>query len=175
MINSKKKKGEKMKPSIIFDKQFTNKVEMILHSPCNIPSKMFEMTLVLDKNLSKEVVVEIVPHLLKTLKRHSEVFSNVRLNMVNWIDDCHIENQIIPMAMAMLSSRYDEYDKKATVKSYQGLMQNLKLFHARSKLIIVVTDGRYDVGDEEELRKIMQPFLYRKVMNVVVSDAIELR
>lgn len=164
-----------MKPSIIFDKQFTNKVEMILHSPCNIPSKMFEMTLVLDKNLSKEVVVEIVPHLLKILKRHSEVFSNVRLNMVNWIDDCHIENQIIPMAMAMLSSRYDEYDKKATVKSYQGLMQNLKLFHARSKLIIVVTDGRYDVGDEEELRKIMQPFLYRKVMNVVVSDAIELR
>ena len=59
-----------MNPSIIFDKQFTNKVEMIMHSPCNIPGKMFEMTVVLDKNLSKETVSEIVPHLLKVLKRH---------------------------------------------------------------------------------------------------------
>lgn len=164
-----------MKPSIIFDKQFTNKVEMILHSPCNIPSKMFEMTLVLDRSLSKEVVAELVPHLLKTLKRHSEVFANVRLNMVKWIDDDHIDNQIIPMSMAMISSHYESYEQNVTIKKYQSLMQNLKLFHARSKLIIVVTDGRYDVGDEEELRKIMQPFLYRKVMNVVVSDMIELR
>ena len=54
-------------------------------------------------------------------------------------------------------------------------MQKLKLFHARSKLIIVVTDGQYEVGDETELKKVMQPFLYRKVMNVVVSDTLEIR
>lgn len=164
-----------MVPSIIFDKQFTNKVEMILHSPCNIPNKTFEMTVVLDQNLSKDVVVEAVPHLLKVLKRHSDVFSNVRLNMVKWEADGKIDNQIIPMSMAMISSHYTDYAQKICVKSYLHLMQNLKLFHARSKLIIVVTDGTYEKGDEAELKKLMQPFLYRKVMNVVVSDTIELR
>ena len=107
-----------MTPSIIFDKQFVNKVEMILHSPCNIPSKMFEMTLVLDRSLSKEAVAEIVPHLLKTLKRHSEVFANVRLNLVKWIDDVHIENQIIILSMAMLSSHYEEYEPTQNMKNY---------------------------------------------------------
>ena len=164
-----------MIPSIIFDKQFVNKVEMILHSPCNIPSKMFEMTVVLDRNLSKDVAMEIVPHLLKVLKRHSEVFANVRLNMVKWETDDVIENQIIPMSMAMISSHYAEYEQMKKVKNYQALMRSLKLFHARSKLIIVVTDGEYETGDEAELKKLMQPFLYRKVMNVVVSETIELR
>ena len=49
------------------------------------------------------------------------------------------------------------------------------MFHARSKLIIVVTDGTYDMGDDAELKKVMQPFLYRKVMQVVLGDTIELR
>lgn len=164
-----------MKPSIIFDKQFVNKVEMILHSPCNIPGKMFEMTVVLDRNLSKDEAAEIVPHLLKVLKRHSEVFANVRLNMVKWEADGQIKNSIIPMSMAMINSHYADYKQNVTVKNYQELMQNLKLFHARSKLIIIVTDGKYESGDEAELKKIMQPFLYRKVMNVVVGETIEIR
>lgn len=164
-----------MTPSIIFNKQFTNKVEMILHSPCNLPNKMLEMTVVLDQNLSLDTVKEIVPDLLKTLKRHSEVFANVRLNMVRWLDDNCINNQVVPMSMAMISSHYDDYVKHITVKRYDKLMEKLKLFHARSKLIIVVTDEKYDIGDEEELRKIMQPFLYRKVMKVVIGDTIELR
>lgn len=161
--------------SIIFNKQFTNKVEMILHSPCNIPNKMFEMTVVLDCSLSKEAAKEIVPHLLKTLKMHSEVFANVRLNMVRWEDDEAIRNQVMPMSMAMLSSYYEDYAQKQVTKDYQKLMQNLKLFHARSKLIIIVTDGKYETGDTQTLKKIMQPFLYRKVMNVIVGDTIELR
>lgn len=161
--------------SIIFNKQFTNKVEMILHSPCNIPNKMLEMTVVLDCSLSKEKAKEVVPHLLKTLKRHSEVFANVRLNMVRWQDDTNMKNQVMPMSMAMLSSYYDDYEENSTSKDYQRLMKNLKLFHARSKLIIIVTDGAYETGNEDELKNIMQPFLYRKVMNVVVGDTIELR
>ena len=168
-------KGEKMNLSIIFDKQFTNKVEMILHSPCNISGKMFEMTVVIDRNLSKDVVTQLVPHLLKTLKRHSEVFLNVRLNVVSWIEDSRISNQIVPMSMAMLGSHYEGYEQNTVSKDYKALMQNLKLFHARSKLIIVVTDGAYEQGDTEELKKVMQPFLYRKVMHVVVKDTIEIR
>ena len=163
-----------MKPSIIFDKQFINKVEMILHSPCNIPSKMFEMTVVLDGNVSKEDIKEILPHLLKKLKMHSEVFANVRLNVVRWMGDGQIENKIVPMSMAMLASKYDDFEQNVVVKNYQELMKNLKLFHARSKLIIIVTDAGYEKGDEAELKSLMQPFLYRKVMNVVIGDTIEI-
>ena len=164
-----------MTPSIIFDKQFVNKVEMILHSPCNIPSKMFEMTMVLDRNLSKDEAAEIVPHLLKVLKRHSEVFRNVRFNMVHWRTNETITNQVIPMSIAMLGSHYEDYESHYQAKDYSCLMQNLKLFHARSKLILVITDGNYEISDEVELKKMMQPFLYRKVMNVVIGDNIELR
>lgn len=164
-----------MNLSIVFDKQFINQVERILHSPCNIPNKMFEMTLVLDENLAKEDARECVTHLLRTLKRHSEIFANVRLNMVHWKEDEQICNQVIPMSMAMMDSYYEKYESYTAKKSYLRLMKNLKLFHARSKLIIVVTDGAYEKEDEAELTKVMQPFLYRKVMNVVIGDTIELR
>lgn len=164
-----------MTPSIIFNKQFTNKVEMILHSPCNTGGKVLEMTVVVDCNLEKDAVVEIVPHLLRTLKRHSEVFANVRLNMLRWKKDGEYTNQVVPMSMAMISSHYADYEKGNESKNYKCLMENLKLFHARSKLIIVVTDGTYDMGDEAELKKVMQPFLYRKVMQVVLGDTIDLR
>lgn len=156
--------------SIVLAKQFTNKVEFILHSPCNIPSKMFEMTVVVDRNLSKEKVETYVPNLLRILKRHSDVFSNVRLNMVKWNSDTDICNQVMPMSMAMLGSYYEGYEQKRANKKYEELMKNLKLFHARSKLIIIVTNGNYTISDQGELTKIMQPFLHRKVMNVIVSE-----
>lgn len=155
--------------SIVFSKQFTNRVEQILHSPCNIPGKMFEMTMVVDSNLHKKEILNTIPKLLLILKRHSEVFRNVRLNIVNWYDDNNIINQVVPMSMAMLESRYNDYKQNISIKSYDRLMNNLKLFHARSKLIIIVTDGSYQASPKEELLKIMQPFLNRKVMNVVVS------
>lgn len=160
--------------SIVFNRQFTNKVEMILHSPGNIPGKMFEMTLVIDRNLKKEDVEEVVPHLLRTLKRHSEVFLNVRLNVVSWIGDEQILNEITPMSMAMIKSYYEKYEQNIINKSYLTLMKNLKLFHARSKLVILVTDGMYDKSDEEEVKRAMQPFLFRKVLQVVVNDGVEL-
>lgn len=160
--------------SIVFNRQFTNKVEMILHSPGNIPGKMFEMTLVIDRNLKKEDVEEVVPHLLRTLKRHSEVFLNVRLNVVSWIGDEQILNEITPMSMAMIKSYYEKYEQNIINKSYLTLMKNLKLFHARSKLVILVTDGMYDKSDEEEVKRAMQPFLFRKVLRVVVNDGVEL-
>lgn len=168
------KRGDNMNFSIVFNRQFTNKVEMILHSPGNIPGKMFEMTLVIDRNLKKEDVEEVVPHLLRTLKRHSEVFLNVRLNVVSWIGDEQILNEITPMSMAMIKSYYEKYEQNIINKSYLTLMKNLKLFHARSKLVILVTDGMYDKSDEEEVKRAMQPFLFRKVLRVVVNDGVEL-
>lgn len=167
-------KGANMNFSIVFNKQFTNKVEMILHSPGNTPGKMFEMTLVIDRNLKKEDVEEIVPHLLRTLKRHSEVFLNVRLNVVSWIEDETIKNEITPMSIAMIKSYYERYEQNIAEKSYLKLMENLKLFHARSKLIILVTDGMYDKSDEEGIKKVMQPFLFRKMLGIVVNDGVEL-
>lgn len=158
------------KISIIWARQFTDKIEQILHSPCNIPNKMFEMTIVVDSNLTIMQVKNNIPELLLILKRHSEIFKNVRLNIVNWNSDNNIINNLVPMSLAELQSYYDNYKQTITLKSYDTLMNNLKLFHARSKLIIIFTDGKYHEGPKEELTKLMQPFLSRKVMNVIVRE-----
>ena len=83
-------------------------------------------------------------------------------------------NEITPMSMAMIKSYYEKYEQNIINKSYLTLMKNLKLFHARSKLVILVTDGMYDKSDEEEVKRAMQPFLFRKVLRVVVNDGVEL-
>lgn len=156
--------------SILFSKQFTNRVERILHSPGSIPGKMFEMAVVVDESLSLSDVQNFIPKLLGILKRHSDVFLNVRLNVVKWNGDDDIKNEVVPMSIAMISSYYNEYEQNKKTKTYEILMNYLKLFQARAKLIIIVTDGKYKTEDEEKLNKIMQPFLNRKVMEVIVSD-----
>ncbi len=156
--------------SIVFLKQFTDRVERILHSPCYSPSKILEMALVIDESICKEYIEKTIPTLLKRLKMHSEVFANVRLNIVNWKADEDIKNNVVPMSMAMIPSYYDRYEQNDGIKTYEKLMEYLKLFQARSKLIIVITDGKYQVDNEDNLKKIMQPFLHRKVMEIVVEN-----
>ncbi len=153
---------------LIFFKKFTNEVERVLHSPGNIPGKTFEMSIVIDESLSKETVENVVPKLLQKLKRHSDVFANVRLNMVNWNKDV-ISNRILPMAMAMISSTYDDYKQRQENKDYNELIKNLRLFHARSKLILVITDGKYMVSSQEELDKLLKPFVGRKMIKIDVK------
>ena len=154
---------------LIFFKKFTNEVERVLHSPGNIPGKTFEMSIVIDESLSKETVENVVPKLLQKLKRHSDVFANVRLNMVSW-NKTSINNRILPMAMAMISTTYTGYEQRKEDKDYNELMKNLRLFHARSKLIILFTDGEYSISSKEELEALMKPFLQRKLIRVLVQD-----
>ena len=155
--------------------RFKNTVERILHVPGNYKGDVLEMAVVLDHNVSRETVSELIPQLFRTLKMHSEVFRNVRLNMVQWESDELISGQVAPMSMAGLVSYYDGYECRPVHKDLQKLIQYLKLFQARSKLIILVTDGANEEGSKESLKAAMQPFLDKKLMQLVVGDEIEIR
>ena len=158
-----------MNLSPVFLMQFKNTVERILHVPGNYNGGILEMAVVLDHNVSKEQEQELVPQLFRTLKMHSEVFRNVRLNMVQWESDEAIKNQVTPMSMAGLASYYEGYEQQTMCKDMKKLVQYLKMFQARSKLIILITDGVNEEGAAESLKAAMLPFLDKKWMWVVIS------
>lgn len=148
---------------------FKNTVERILHVPGNYTGGILEMTEVIDGALEQEKVSTYVPELLGSLKRHSEVFRNVRLNVVEWKSDERITTEVRPMPIVMCQSFFSEYEKYDTEKHLEKLVAYLKLYHARAKLIILVTDGRYLVECEEEVELAMRPFLDKKLMQIVLD------
>ena len=164
-----------MNLSPVFLMQLKNTVERILHVPGNYTGGILEMAVVLDHNVSREDIKELVPQVFRSLKMHSEIFRNVRLNMVQWEDDDVITNQVTPMSMAGLSSYYEDYESQNRRKDFLKLVQYLKLFQARSKLIILVTDAANEEGTPESLKAAMQPFLDKKLMQIVVGETLEIR
>ena len=164
-----------MNVSPVFLMKLKNTVERILHVPGNYTGGILEMAVVLDHNVSREDIKELVPQLFRTLKMHSEVFRNVRLNIVQWELDETITNQVTPMSMAGLGSYYESYENQIKKKDFLKLMQYLKLFQARAKLIILVTDGENEEGTPESLKAAMQPFLDKKLMQIIVGEGLEIR
>lgn len=159
-----------MNLSPVFLQQLKNSVERILHVRGNYDGGILEMAVVIDHCLSKEDVKEYVPQFLRALKMHSEVFRNVRLNMVDWISDSEILNKVSPMSMVMLSGYYEEYQSNSEEKNMESLVQYLKLFQARSKVVILITAGNCLASDEEALKKSMQPFLDKKMMQLIRTE-----
>ena len=87
-----------------------------------------------------------------------------------------IASKVSPMAMAGLSSYYEGYEKRNVKKDFLKLISYLKLFQARAKVIILLTDATYEAGTEESVRAAMQPFLDKKLMQVVVlGESLEVR
>ena len=158
-----------MNLSPVFLMQFKNSIERILHVKGNYNGGVLEMAVVIDENLEREQLQEILPQLLRTLKLHSEVFRNVRLNVVYWKSSEEISGKAVPMAMAGMPSYYVDYERHTAEKDFFQLVQYLKLFQARSKIVILLTDGSYE-GSIEEAKSAMQPFLDKKMMQVIVAD-----
>ena len=80
------------------------------------------------------------------------------------------------MSVVQLNSYYDDYEQCIKRKNFEKLISYLKLFQARAKLIILLTDGNYQVEQEELLQQAMQPFLEKKLMQVVLAgDGADIR
>ena len=158
-----------MNLSPVFLMKLKNTVERILHVPGNYTGGILEMAVILDHNVARADMQELVPQIFRSLKMHSEVFRNVRLNMVQWESDETITNQVTPMSMAGLGSYYENYESQKRRKDFLKLVQYLKLFQARAKLIILVTDAANEEGMTESLKAAMQPFLDKKLMQVIVK------
>lgn len=162
--------GNIMNLSPVILKKVKDTADRILHVPGNFTGPVLEMAVVIDGNLSREQVTEYVPELFRILKMHSRVFQNVRLNIVYWRADGDIKSKVSPMSMALLSSFYEDYEQVCGDKTFEELADYLKMYQARAKLIILLTDGTYHVKEEELLEQRMRPFLDKKLMQIVLRD-----
>lgn len=154
-----------MKPlSLVTVKKFKDTVERILHVPGNYRGGILEMAVIVDSRMQKEEVREILPQLLKALKQHGRIFQNVRFNYILWHGQ-KLQTKVCPMMQAMTDGFYQEYEKaEAEDKDFGQLIDKLKLFQARAKLVILLTGEKEPFWKDEDIQKRMQPFLDKKMM-----------
>lgn len=146
-------------------KLFFNDVERVLHVPGNLQGgNLTEMAIVLDYKLPLEQLQSISTDMVTVLKKKGELFRNVRLNVVKWISDEQIVAEILPLSMLGIGRGFEDYPNMPHTadKNMEELARQLKLFHARCKLIILISDGQWQVSDETVLNANLQPFLHKK-------------
>lgn len=133
--------------------QLKNQVERILHIQGNYTGGILEIAVVLDYDMPLPVLREKAAGILKALKLQGEVFRNIRLNVVKWISDECIVKEVSSAFDVQTGRVFEDYEacqeqKKTsqkspeteTPKSLDGLAGQLKLFYARSKLILILTE-----------------------------------
>lgn len=164
-----------MNLSPVFLHQFRDQVQRVLHVRGNFTDPVLEMTLVTDHSVDRAQMAEAVPALLRALKQQGDVFRNVRFNLADWLEDDRMENRVIPMMTVMVNGFFDTYRQLPGEKRIECLYQYLKFYHARSKLILLVTDGKYCLKEEEAAREACKPFLGKKLIRIMISeDGMEL-
>lgn len=148
-----------------------NAVERVLHVPGNYSGGILEMTLVIDCALQEDYVKTMAADIAATLRSHSEIFRNVRLNLLYWESDEKFENHVVPISFLQMSKCFEAYSMVAEVKTLDKLSAKLKLLHARSKLIIVLADEQLQIIDREEVKRNMHPFLGKKSLFLCRDDS----
>ncbi len=73
-----------------------------------------------------------------------------------------MENRVVPLSFLQMDNCFENYEELDEEKTFEALAGNLKLFHARSKLILVLAGEKAAVKDREALRRNMYPFLGKK-------------
>lgn len=144
--------------------KLNNQVERILHIPGNYRGGILEFALVLDYHIPKEILMETAKEIVAALKAHSKIFQNARLNLIKWVSDSDIRKEVSAMGIVQMGRCFEDYETGSAEKSYDELTRQLKLFYARSKLIIWITDGSYQVLDEEQVKQNLKPFLRKKML-----------
>ena len=157
--------------------QFKNKVQMVLHAPggpladaahggpkSGTGSPVLEMTLIFDCSLSKEEASLAGKEIITVLKQTHEIFRNVRLNAVRWISDEQCRREVTAAPILQMGRYFADYEQDIQCKRLEELTAYLKKYDARSRLLILVTDGEYIIEDKELLNKQLNPFLYRKLL-----------
>lgn len=168
--------------------QLHNQVERVLHVPGNYRGGILEMAIVVDREFDKATARELCGDIITSCKQQSEVFRNVRLNMIlwGWQD---IRAETVAAAYVQMGTFFDTYEPEESMNTGNGqiaeeqendrsvieILEYLKKFQARSKLIFLLTPDReklYRVSDQERLRQALSPFLKQKLV-LVYPEAIE--
>ena len=127
-----------------------------------------ELTVVIDTSMEKTDFQDAVAAVVKALKRNNEIFRNVRLNLVLWGQE--MTSEVTPMAMLMTGGVFREYCVCPQKKKYEELFAYLKKFHARSKVVLVFTDGNNEVSDAQAAREALTPFLKSRIL--LISERV---
>ncbi len=64
----------------------------------------------------------------------------------------------------------EDYKKGSEEKSLDELTRQLKLFYARSKLIIWITDGAFQILDSKQVDSYLKPFLQKKLLKWEIKE-----
>jgi len=152
-----------------------NNVMRILHVPGNYNGGILEMAIVADYHMPFEELNEMSKKIANGLKHQNETFRNVRLNLIKWVFDEQIIKEVSSLPKLQMGSAYEDYEQYQNTesgeeKALDELLRQLKLFYARSKVIIVLTDGSYKVKDEKMVWEHLNPFLRRKLLIVQPAD-----
>ncbi len=149
--------------------QVNKQVDMILHAPGSqvLEKQQLEMAFVFDMSADKEYLKSTTTDIVTTLKRHDKIFQNVRCNVIRWEEK--LSTEVMPMSFIQMGKPFAE-DKAGALVDKVALLEELcsylKLFHARSKCIIVVTEGNYVTEDRKKLIDALNPFLKSKILFV---------
>lgn len=147
--------------------QLKSLVEQILHMPGAQTGKVLEMAIVFHTGIAREDAGNVAKELLLTLKKQSETFRNIRLNLVLWDSDESIRHIVTSSAMIQTGAFFNEhYVQTVGDRRMEVLMENLKLFEARSKLIFLFVQGQYVVEEPQRLQEALKPFLNRKLIMI---------
>lgn len=174
--------------NLILRSKMIRAVEQVLHAPGNYQGGILEMAVVFDMALPTEQLQTIGADLAKQLKSHSEVFRNVRLNAICWSNDERPGSELFALPVMMmgrfptdeaeLKLQSDEkpetekpeaaeaqgiISKQGRSKKLANLLDYLKRFQARSKLIFLITNGDFII-EETAVKEAMKPFLEKKLI-----------
>lgn len=149
------------------------KVDFILHVPGNYQGGILEMTFVLDAGMPPEMCKQMTQDIIQTLKSQSEIFRNVRLNVINWNKEEHIEQETVAMPILQMGTYFDSMIQIPQDKKVDSLIAHLKLFHARSKLIIVISNKEPVIGDANKVMTNLNPFIKRKILWIAEKKIID--
>lgn len=146
--------------------QIRNTAMRILHVPGNYQGGILEMAIVVDYHLPYEELKENCAQIANKLKRTDEVFRNVRLNLVKWVSDDCIIKEVSALPLLQMGRCFADYGKMPAEsgKMLDELLRQLKLFYARSKMIMLLTDESFRRADEQKIQEYLYPFLARKTM-----------
>ena len=155
--------------------QLNKQVDRILHAPGNQPAgkQQLEMAFVFDGSGEKEYIKSTVQDAVAALKSHDKIFQNVRSNVICW-DYEKISTEIMPMSFIQMGKPFLERENGKVDKfpKLDELCEYLKLYHARSKCIILFTQGNYELGDKERVKQRLSPFLKHKLLLVTPEKMI---
>lgn len=154
--------------------ELNKRVDRILHAPSNAPAKgqQREISFVLDMTADRAYLDGTLRDAVSALKAHDKIFQNMRSSIVYWSGE-GISTKVTPMSFiqmgrAMEAVKAPEEDFCAAGAPVFGeLCAYLKLYHARSRCILVFSDNierSLDSAHAGQAVENLNPFLKHRIL-----------